>query len=914
MKAEATGLQAPNGTAPVIARIAGLPASTMEPFASRACREAVEEIFRLDRDLLLLRAALVDRLHAAIPNAPPAARRFLLDVKRDCFNGRDIRGRRTSADWRLVAEAAGPLAGRLVDVEEQAAGWEEDFESLYRRERDRQSRALCELVEEHAFRRALALTSPQLTRSRRRLVEMPPGAYGRKERKLEESLLRYASRAALKLSPFSTFTRLALGMVAPATDGPLRLGGLPWAERSILRLKRYLLDQYCQALLRYPPFRDELPVVLNDTAEEAEPGQVRFLRAAFRGIDEERKGMRLFPPTMVRLRLSESWMERIRAALAGPPASLRTLVARLEESAPEATARAEAEPQVSELLEIGFLRSLLPWPSNEVHLERVMLAHLQTLPRDPLLDRMIDGLERIVTLEEAYPEAAVPEQSVEEISHLLDEVWRTVAELGSLDEAAQYVRSDRVDVFEDVFLEPCREGARPRPVVQLSAKTAQQVLASVEPAARLSALHQNRYEFLASLGHFAAHTWPGRREVGILELLGAVQPLWRDYLQLKRAAWRERAIRQSFNPFGLPHLARFAELRERIWREAAGCLSSRDGETVISRSALAELLAEVPEECAPAVGTCLFLQPADPEGRLWIVNGLFEGTGRYGSRFTSVMPDDVRDFYTAHLTACSRLEDGVELLDLMCTQGDTLNLHFPQTPRVLEIPGEAVRISEVRKLRLRDLRVRFSPDPRALPSLVDTGGRRYLPVHLGGTNLRYMPVVLKFLAALGPGDLHPVVPAPRARMAGDVQVVERLRIGRAVLRRRRWVFPARHLLVRLDQRSEAKAFAALNRWRLAQGIPDRVFMIEKVPHEYIAEFYKPQFVDFTSPLFLSVVRSVLGASTGTVSIDEMLPTPEAFPADSRGRRWASEVQLDSLVMGPVAAPEPRLGAEIVIER
>ena len=54
-------------------------------------------------------------------------------------------------------------------------------------------------------------------------------------------------------------------------DEGVRLRGTRWTERSILRLKRYLLEQYVQTLLHYPPFRNQLPVELNDTIERSLP-------------------------------------------------------------------------------------------------------------------------------------------------------------------------------------------------------------------------------------------------------------------------------------------------------------------------------------------------------------------------------------------------------------------------------------------------------------------------------------------------------------------------------------------------------------------------------------------------------------------------------------------------------------------
>ena len=121
-------------------------------------------------------------------------------------------------------------------------------------------------------------------------------------------------------------------------------------------------------------------------------------------------------------------------------------------------------------------------------------------------------------------------------------------------------------------------------------------------------------------------------------------------------------------------------------------------------------------------------------------------------------------------------------------------------------------------------------------------------------------------------------------------------MGNVILRRQRWIVPVQPVLDRIGGLSEAATFAALNHWRHDLGIPDRVFVVERVPHDYIQEFYKPQYVDFTSPLFLPVFRSVLASGLQQLCLDEMLPTPDAYPADAEGVHWGVEVQLDSLAL------------------
>jgi hypothetical protein len=880
-----------NGDAPVIVRIAGLPAPIMDAFGSEICSASLQEEAHLRHQLERCRVKLIHRLQAVIPNSPPPLRRLLLDVKRDSFNQRRLARHRSSSCWPELERIAGPLVQEIVELEEQIAGWEKTFDGLYQVEHERQKRALSTMIENPVFLRGLSLASPLLARSRSRLGCQPE----RKERKLRESLARYISRAALKLSPFSTFTRLALGVVCPDMERAIiRLVGAHWHEISLLRLKRYLLDQYCQALLQYPPFTDKLPVALNDTVEEIAPNRFRFHMHGSRRLDEKSGKMRYFPPALVKVELSPSRLAQIQAALAGSPTNLRTFVERLEQLSPE-LAGPETAQLISKLLQIGLLRSILPWPSNEVHLERRMLDHLRSLPRNPRLDIVIEGLESIVALEAGYSSTSTPDESVDQIDRLLGPIWESLTALGQLGGTAEYARGKRIDLFEDVFLLASSDARRPE-LVQISEAAARDVLETMEPVNKLSVLYSWRYDFLSSLSALAARTWPGPREMGVIEVFSSIQPLWREYLQ-RIAANRGKRKRETFNPLELPHLDELAQVRGRIWEEVVRSVRSENGESRIDRHALATALKDIPEHCRPLVGPCLFLQPTGQD--LWVVNGLFEGTGRYSSRYTTVMPHELCYRYTRHLAACSRLEqngEAAELLDLMCTQGDTLNLHYAQTPHVLEIPGETAAVPNDSKLLIGDLRIRFSGDPSTLPYLVDTRGRHYLPVHLGGTNLRYMPVLLKFLSLFGPGDLKPIVPPPGSRTLCDTTVLERLKIGNLILRRKRWIFPAKPVLDSLNGLSEAQAYATVNRWRSNLGIPDHAFVIEKVPHEYMDELYKPQYIDFTSPLFAAIFRSILAGGQEQISLDEMLPSPVDFPVDGEGVRWGVEVQLDSLVL------------------
>jgi hypothetical protein len=371
--------------------------------------------------------------------------------------------------------------------------------------------------------------------------------------------------------------------------------------------------------------------------------------------------------------------------------------------------------------------------------------------------------------------------------------------------------------------------------------------------------------------------------------------------------------RSTWNPRGLPRLAELARWRDEVWRAFPGTLQDGADGRRVSVPALEALLAPVPARYTEdQAGACLFLQPAAADGSLWMLNRVKEGTGRFASRYTPLMEPELRRRYGAEMAArAARTVDGeaVRLLDVQCVQGDTLNVHSPQTPEVLVLPGAVIHLPRERQRRLDDLAISLADDD--WPTVRDSDGTRFLPVHLGVGFMDYMPTLLKFLCTFGPSELSAVFPPPLVRGAGGVARQERTVIGNVVLHRRAWTVQTAELRALLDGRGGADAFDALHRWCGDHGIPGRVFAIERTPHSIAGRVNKPQYLDLSSPIFASVLRSIVKAAGTTLQLVEALPSPDVFPADAAGRRWALEILVDSLAMTPVDGPPdaPRAAPE-----
>ncbi len=891
---------------PVIGRVAGLPAEVVERFATDLCDPLRAEPGQ-EAELEEVLTAIADRLHAAVPGAAPAFRRLLLAIRRDCHNRRPISRHLAAPAWPAVREIIGALGEHAAALEASREERSASFRAAFEQKQAEQRRILRESVGNRGFMRALALASPDLFSAAGSLRDASPGRGSRREAKAEAALLRYLTRAAVKVSPFSAFTPVALGVLRDdAGPAGLRLRGGRWRTRSLVRFRRYLLQQWVEMLCRYAPVRDRLPVTLNNSAVESEPGRLLFLRPASWEPDTRRGLLCYRPQALVRTGANGPLVSRVIELLARFRPTYGQLVALLRSEAPGEDASPAAE-QVSGLLELGLLRLALPWPAHESHLESRICEYLRSIPGDALLDAFTERLERLVELEDAYAETGDPLAAVLEIRRLREALWEAAAPLGGVDPARVAPGgAGATDLYEDVLLLPPRGESPAAPIFHFSRAAAEEALHNAELLVRLTALFDNRNELCAALADFAARRWPGRAEVGVLELFQAVQPLWRDYLAFRKESWKAKEGRATWNPGELAAVEKLRAARADVIGSLAGCLLPDGGGQRVSVAALRDLLDRAPASYAAGVswGAGLFLMPASTDGSLWVLNTMREGTGRSGSRFTPVM-GETGCRYAEHLAARGTLDIAGEialLLDVHCVEGDTLNVHAPQAPGVLTMPGDDADVAPQRRVRLCDLRIRFE-GPERSPTLRGRDGQRYLPVHLGAAFEAYMPPLLRFLCTFGPGDMAAVLPPRSRREEGELVVSDRTVLGNLVLHRKTWSVPVARLAAALPSGGDAEAFASLNRLRIAWGIPDRVFLAEPIATALVGTVWKPQYLDFTSPLFLPLVRSAAEGGGERLTLHEMLPEPEMYPRDGEGRRWALEVLVDSI---GVRAPDPRL--------
>lgn len=872
---------------PLILRIAGLPLARLASVSNCLPTEALPLCLDCEEKSKSARKELELWLCEEIGRATRERRSQLLTLRRDCRNGRSLERYGELAVQEEWADTGGKLLEEALLAERRLHVAWRCFEAAYDKARWAEGDHLLACTEVPGLLRGLTLGSTSLVaglRQRRRR----PLREGRKERRLEEALARYVSRAALKLSPFSTLTRTSLAETRDIEE-PLVLRGHGWRQLSLARVPRGHLEA-CLALLHgYRPFRERLRVTINEAREEVAPSRYLLLRPGFWKPDIKERSGRFVQPAIVEAAVSSSLVSWLADHLSKQDVTYQELVQRLaREMGPDPQGTAD------ELIGLGFLVLRVPWTTDDPHLEARLLEHVQSMLEIPGMEDLARSLAEILALEGEFPASCCPENHLARCDHLNRSLWNASARLAGIDPPPEPPAGGRSALYEDVFLVQENRPASEEAIALVGRDTVHRLLGTLAPLTQLAAVYDRSYDFLASLAALCREKLPGETEASWLRVLRIAYPLWRDFARFESEAEHARRPHDAtFNPLNLSVLSEWQAARERLSFEISSCVEpGSESTSSLSCARLSTLLTSLPARPELPRTACFFLQPVGPRCDQWVLNRVYEG-GRHHSRYTAVMNEEMRAAVTAHYRCRSVFEQGGEtweILDVLSPAGKAINAHVPQTPRVLEMPGERSSAPASRRLNLKDLRV-VIPGSGGLPFLTDHEGRRVLPTHAGPILLRNMPLPLKLLRIFGLGRVDLVLPPTQPSSFGDTKIHPRLTIGNVVLKRRSWVVPAADLDRQVAGLAPSRRFAAIDQWRRARGIPTQVFLARPAGTKTIRD--KPLFIDFSSPIFVELFRQRLAANA-QLTMEEVLPAIEDGIADESGVRWAVELQLDSL--------------------
>ncbi|MFJ3298779.1 lantibiotic dehydratase [Streptomyces bacillaris] len=889
-------------------RVAGLPAESVHGLRCPDSRRWADEVLDESAQLALVAEKAGDRLHDLIGGSDDEPlRRALLKLRRDIFNNRlpaadaadALLSRVRALDPAAAATLADWLTGRRALDERRGAG-----AALLAAETGRSREALRELAGHERLRRALLLASPALDAqldAYRRTAPADGARPGKKERKIERSLLSYVYRTACKTSPFSTFTGVALGTLTGSDGLRLRVDE-EW--RAQARLNVVALGRLADAVIADPARRADLPVAPasgwgrdddrvryvrrwvtagdDDTAVtfDAVKDRLFFLRRSgtldrLLGLFEERRGSVLRYGELV------EWLARDQGA-----------------------AREECEQYLGALLDVGMVQ--VPCLRTEVHDTdplRAFQGALGGLER-PWADRLADRLEGPARCVERFADA-----SPEERRALLDTLRAQLRAVQEEELGAERAKVPQTLLYEDAAAGGsgvpggASAGVRTELDPAAWAELAARPLAAVErvlPAFDLTLPQRITFE-----GFFLARYGRGGRCDDLLKLVHDFHEDFFDQYMTFTATRTPYGADGTYVPevnwLGLDRLRALDTARRTftarmtaLW-EAAG---PEAAEVRVDDGFLAEVAGQLDGLAPDFAPMSHHLQIADrPGDPLVVLNRSYGGVSFPFSRFTQLF-DRLDERLLAD--AETLVPEGAVLAEV--TGGpvtSNLNLHGRLVPYEIVCPGERGTLEAEFRITLDDLFLVHDPEDDRLVLRSARLGREVIPVYLGYLVPLALPELPRTLLLLSPTSMAPLnvwggVPEG-APDAGGVTTRPRVRHGSLVLSRRSWSAPATTLPLHRAGAPEDGWFLDWHAFRREHGLPDRVFATVSDTGARGATGAKPQYLDFDSPLSLAAFEALIRTPEARVVFREALPDEDALHTVSGHGRHVAELAVETAV-------------------
>ncbi|MFC8729115.1 lantibiotic dehydratase [Streptomyces bacillaris] len=895
-------------------RVAGLPAESVHGLRCPDSRRWADEVLDESAQLALVAEKAGDRLHDLIGGSDDEPlRRALLKLRRDIFNDRlpaadaadALLSRVRALDPAAAATLADWLTGRRALDERRAAG-----AALLAAETGRSRAALRELAGHERLRRALLLASPALDAqldTYRRTAPADGARPGKKERKIERSLLSYVYRTACKTSPFSTFTGVALGTLTGSDGLRLRVDE-EW--RAQARLNVVALGRLADAVIADPARRADLPVAPasgwgrdddrvryvrrwvtagdDDTAVtfDAVKDRLFFLRRSgtldrLLGLFEERRGSVLRYGELV------EWLARDQGA-----------------------AREECEQYLGALLDVGMVQ--VPCLRTEVHDTdplRAFQGALGGLER-PWADRLADRLEGPARCVERFADASPEERRV-----LLDALRAQLRAVQEEELGAERAKVPQTLLYEDAAAGGsggsggsgvpggASVGVRTELDPAAWAELAAGPLAAVErvlPAFDLTLPQRITFE-----GFFLARYGRGGRCDDLLKLVHDFHEDFFDQYMTFTATRTPYGADGTYVPevnwLGLDRLRALDTARRTftarmtaLW-EAAG---PEAAEVRMDDGFLAEVAGQLDGLAPDFAPMSHHLQIADrPGDPLVVLNRSYGGVSFPFSRFTQLF-DGLDERLLAD--AETLVPEGAVLAEV--TGGpvtSNLNLHGRLVPYEIVCPGERGTLEAEFRITLDDLFLVHDPEDDRLVLRSARLGREVVPVYLGYLVPLALPELPRTLLLLSPTSMAPLnvwggVPEG-APDAGGVTTRPRVRHGSLVLSRRSWSAPATALPLHRAGAPEDGWFLDWHAFRREHGLPDRVFATVSDTGARGATGAKPQYLDFDSPLSLAAFEALIRTPEARVVFREALPDEDALHTVSGHGRHVAELAVETAV-------------------
>lgn len=852
----------------VVIRRAGFSAQCFEKLTFPCASSLIHRYVELELECDAISQTLPDVLQQVIgTERRGAVRSELLQLRRDIHNRRIKLQPLAPEAWaklnKTLSTAEREQLNRYFQSCIQRLDLLMEGERLFAGELQSSRAALKSIFRKPSFRKALALASPTLSYELIKYLCAPEEQL-RRIRRTELSLVRYYTRGAFKVSPFSRFSRSSVLRVSENDQAHRQSAG---RLSSCVTLNRALIAALAECVARHPDIRGHVPVWLSGACSQ-DGQKLVVLQRQYSGVAPTR--MRIPREATVCVPLTKA-MEWIRAFLAsyGGQAPHSRLVLELGQSL---DAPAQALNYVEKLIEIGFLVHKIRLDNSDSAGLEVLIAFLGAISCSVAED-LIGRLKAMGRITARFSNAA----SEERLS-LLRELETEVGSAFRLLNADSASRWDGLIAFED-----CGEDAITQKILPASWRPILEDLNS------FLSIYGPLLDWNLSLRMAMARLLENDRAGKPVEFLQFVHAFAQGPSQTP-STQNLSNYSHTPNTHGLSKVRQLGELREELRRVVV----ESSGEEDIDLLALAKSHGWVQRihdlELGPyqptVMGIAVHGQAAvQADGSLkFVINSIYDGAVNILLRACNTLSRSSQEQLLGELrTTLQNTWTGGTPCEILASHDFNVNLH-PRITELLVDCAEEDRLTP-ENLKIKDLQVKQVPG-QGIAVVHRESGMKIIPLSMGMMAMSFAPLTQHLLSSfsstcmISSRPFHPFSWALPAQKE-SIRSVPRMIFGHCILRRRAWLIVRDALPQRASRDTDFGYFLQVRRWQRRIGIPDEVFATvepfadgESQAHERSRQSWnrrKPQYIDFRNFFLVDLLAKLISEVKTRLYIEEMLP-------------------------------------------
>lgn len=842
---------------PFAVRTAGLEISRLKEMRLVQSRALTLRLLEVRRSAAARRLAIADALYEAVGRCEPGPlKAALVALRRSVHNDRTL----PESEWNESTRSAvgASLCDQIRALSALGAdiqALETELEDSLKEETQLKRAAVRTITIDGGFRQGLLQASPILSAEADKWLDRP---IDWASKQVVRRLATYIARAAAKVSPYSAFAGVGLGLWSSSHSERLAMLG---SERAhvVVELNEALLDAIRAACQKEKGGSAGGAVRLNSTASLSQR-QILFLR----WVNGE---------TITALAASPLVMYCMEHLLTSPSPTLVGLADGLAENVGRVQSggvRAACEAAVERLAEIGLIEAVYPPALSIDELIQRVEARTET---DPLLGPMrrlqagLNDYAASVSHEERQASRRVAYTALTELSR------HASIELGTAVRTGQDAYYDNVVSVD--------------PLATANPNQWGDELAALDTVRKLLGLFDRNAPLRMRLAAFHRDVLGGRT-VSFLEFFNSVHQILANGGD---ADWKQE-LEGVTNPMSpnerssVDAVSRLYHLRHRARSWVRESPVDEHGAVSLQPTALKEWLAHRVGEHEIPASVAFHVQPVTGCRSVRLV--LNAATCGYGRGISRVM-------YLIHQVDSPTLPnlrvpergDGAIVAEIRGGLGSTLNLREAVLDDEICYPYLGRTLGANSGIRLSELRVVAEGVNGASVLRRGDGGQQVLPVHLGLMGEYFLPPAAQLLVrgfGATPTLYHPSRPflhedAWSVQPRG-VKEFPRVNLGRLTLSRRTWILKSAEVPRQLKHETNSAFFARFHSWREQFGVPE-VFYARSIPgaafrrgQALLSKTWKPVYVDSFNWFLLEAFTRGLDAVGDLAVLQEALPHPD----------------------------------------